>query len=348
MTAAGAGYSRSRVDRAGAVLKDDSAAGAERAKARPIFGWWRGRHRVPLAEVCGLVAERSRRVTTDGFLALRLKRLPSVEAKLRRFPTMRLSRMQDLGGCRAVVPSVREAEEVRALCRDLGPHDRLRENDYLAEPKGDGYRGIHLVWGYRAETPEAAPGDGRRIEIQIRSRLQHAWATAVETVDALRETQLKIGGSGSGDWKRFFALMGSVHALEEGRPLVPGTPPAPAELRSEVSALAGRLGARSIFAGVAPAIEAAAEGEGAGWTLLTLDAGARRLRLRRYPPDRIEEAQREYLQLEERHEGDPSVQVCLVSVESADTLRRAYPNYFLEVGLFVESLRRFLEEPKNR
>lgn len=347
MTAAGAGYSRSRVDRAGGVLKDESAAGAERAKARPIFGWWRGRHRVPLAEVCGLVAERSRRVTTDGFLALRLKRLPSVEAKLRRFPTMRLSRMQDLGGCRAVLPSVGEVDALQALCREIWPGDRLRENDYLAEPKGDGYRGIHLVWGYRAETPEAAPWDGLRIEIQIRSRLQHAWATAVETVDALRETQLKIGGSGNGDWRRFFALMGSVHALEEGRALVPGTPPAPAELRSEVSALAGRLGARKVFAGVAPAIEAAA-GEDAGWTLLTLDAAARRLRLRRYPPGRIEEAQREYLQLEERHEGDPAVQVCLVATESADTLRRAYPNYFLEVGLFADSLRRFLEEPKNR
>lgn len=348
MTAAGARYSRSRVDRAGAVLKDESASVSERAKARPIFGWWRGRHRVPLAEVCDLVAERSRRVTTDGFLALRLKRLPSVEAKLRRFPTMRLSRMQDLGGCRAIVPSVGEVDAIHTLCREAGPYVCLRENDYLAAPKGDGYRGIHLVWGGRAETPETAPRSGRRIEIQIRSRLQHAWATAIEIVDALRGTRLKVGGSDNGDWKRFFALMGTAHALEEGRPPVPGTPAAPADLRAEVRALAGRLGVWQVFVGLAPAIEMAAEGEGGGWTLLTLDAGARRLRLRRYPPARIEEAQREYLQLEERHEGDPAVQVCLVSAESADTLRRAYSNYFLEVGLFVESLRRFLGEPKNR
>lgn len=348
MTAAGAGYSRGQVDRAGAVLKDDSATGAERAKARPIFGWWRGRHRVPLVEVCGLVEERLRCVTTDGFLALRLKRLPSVETKLQRFPAMHLSRMQDLAGCRAVVPSVREVDALHTLCREAGPYDCLRENDYLAAPKGDGYRGIHLVWGGRAETPETAPRSGRRIEIQIRSQLQHAWATAVEIVDALRGTRLKVGGSGNGDWKRFFALMGTAHALEEGRPPVPGTPAAPADLRAEVRALAGRLGARKVFVGLAPAIETMAESEDAGWTLLTLDAGARRLRFRRYSLDRIEEAQRAYLQLEERHEGDPAVQVCLVSVESAETLRRAYPNYFLEVGLFVESLRRFLGEPKNR
>lgn len=347
MTEAGAGYSRGQVDRAGAVLKDDSATGAERAKARLVFGRWRGRHRVPLVEVSDLVAERTRRVTTDGFVALRLKRLPSVEAKLRRFPRMQLSRMQDLGGCRAVVPSVREVDTLQTLCGEVGPRDRFRENDYLAEPKRDGYRGVHLVWGPRAEEPESAQRNGLRIEIQIRSRLQHACATAVETVDALRETHLKIGGSGNGDWKRFFALMGAVHALEEGRPIVPGTPAAAADLRSEVRALADRLGVREVFAGVAAAVEAAAEGEGA-WTLLMLDAGARRLTLRGYPTDRVEEAQREYLQLEERREGDPVVQVCLVSTDSADTLRRAYPNYFLEVGLFVESLRRFLGESKNR
>lgn len=342
MSEAGARYSRRQVDRAGALLKDEAAPAAGRAQARPIFGWWRGRHRFPLLEVRGLVEQRTQLVTTGGFVALRLKRLPSVEAKLRRFPAMHLSRMQDLGGCRAVVPSVREVDALAALCRDIGPHRRLRENDYLEEPKRDGYRGVHLVWRYRTETPDPGHRDGLRIEIQIRSRLQHAWATAVETVDVLRETQLKIGGSGNGDWRRFFALMGTVHALEEECPIVPGTPSARAELRAELRDLVARLDARRVFAGHAVEIEAAAEGEGAGWTLMNLDASARRLALRRYAVDRIEEAQQEYLRLEERHDGDPAVQVCLVSTDSADTLRRAYPNYFLDVGLFADSLRRFL------
>ena len=342
MTEAGAGYSRRQVDRAGALLKDEAAPAAGRAQARPIFGWWRGRHRFPLLEVRGLVEQRMQLLTTGGFVALRLKRLPSVEAKLRRFPAMQLSRMQDLGGCRAVVPSVREVDALAALCRDIGPHRRLRENDYLEEPKRDGYRGVHLVWGYRTEAPEPGHRDGLRIEIQIRSRLQHAWATAVETVDVLRETRLKIGGSGNGDWQRFFALMGTVHALEEECPIVPGTPAARAELRSELHNLVARLDARRVFAGLAVEIDAAAEGEVAGWTLMTLDASARRLALRRYPVDRVEEAQQEYLHLEERHDGDPAVQVCLVSTDSTDTLRRAYPNYFLDVGLFADSLRRFL------
>lgn len=136
--------------------------------------------------------------------------------------------------------------------------------------------------------------------------------------------------------------MGTVHALEEGCPIVPGTPAARADLRAELRDLVTRLDARKVLAGLAVEIEAAAEAEGVGWTLLTLDAATRRLALRRYPVSRIEEAQQEYLKLEERHEGDPAVQVCLVSTDSADSLRRAYPNYFLDVGLFADSLHRFL------
>ena len=55
----------------------------------------------------------------------------------------------------------------------------------------------------------AACRAGLRIEIQIRSRLQHAWATAVETVDAFSGTSLKTtGGSGSEktDWGRFYCF----------------------------------------------------------------------------------------------------------------------------------------------
>src|SRR5690606_39699271 len=46
------------------------------------------------------------------------------------------------------------------------------------------------------------------IEIQIRTRLQHAWATAVETVDVMKGTDLKSGG-GTPDWREFFALAAS-------------------------------------------------------------------------------------------------------------------------------------------
>ena len=341
MGAASTEYSRKQVDRAGAILRDDSATPADRTRARKVVSSWRARHSGPLVAVRTLLYQRVERVAPDGFVAQRLKRLSSVEAKLRRFPNMQISRMQDIGGCRAVVPSVDSVVALQRLCRSgRQAHELARENDYIAEPKPDGYRSVHLVYRYRSGSPANRALNGLRIEIQIRSLLQHAWATAVETVDVLRETRLKIGGPGNGGWKRFFALMGSVHAIEEGCPTVADTPRALAEIRSEVRELAHQLHARNVLVGMAVSIEHVARGT--GWVLLKLDAATRRGVVKRYPPRGLEKAQAEYLQLEEKHEGNPAVQVCLVSTDSAETLRRAYPNYFLDVRLFVDTLQRLL------
>ena len=337
----GAKISKGQVDRAGAILKDDSASPEQRTEAHAVLAHWRAQHRLPLVAVRTLLYQRMRRVTPDGVVAQRLKRLPSVEEKLRRFSTMKLSQMQDIGGCRAVVSSASEVQALHQLCRHGRQAHRVDGGkDYLTEPKADGYRGVHLVYRFRSESPGRQVWNGLQIEIQIRSVLQHAWATAVETVDVLRETRLKVGGSGNGDWKRFFALMGTVHALEEGLPPVPETPAPLAAVRSEVRDLADRLGARHVLIGLAGTIEEVAKGS--GWALLRLDAAARQVTGWRYSTNRFEEAQREYLRLEEENEGNPAVQVCLVSADSVEMLRRAYPNYFLDVRLFVESLRLFL------
>ena len=50
----------------------------------------------------------------EALIAQRLKRLSSIDAKLRRFRNMNLARMQDLGGCRAVLPAV---DDVRRVAR---------------------------------------------------------------------------------------------------------------------------------------------------------------------------------------------------------------------------------------
>lgn len=194
------------------------------------------------------------------------------------------------------------------------------------------------MYRYKSRSEKNSVWNGREIEIQIRSRLQHAWATALETVDVLQKTGLKVGGRGNRDWKRFFALMGTVHAIEEKRVTVPGTPTTLAEIRSEVSELAKRLGAGDVLGGLVPATASLVKGK--GWALLSLDADARKIRVQRYSS--IDLAQQEYLRLEEENADNVSVQVCLVSTNSAATLRRAYPNYFLDVRPFVESLRSFL------
>ena len=63
--------------------------------------------------------------------------------------------------------------------------------DYINHPREDtGYRGIHLIYRYRSDRKKRA-WNGRKIEVQLRTKLQHAWATAVETIGAFKNMALK-------------------------------------------------------------------------------------------------------------------------------------------------------------
>jgi hypothetical protein len=129
---------------------------------------------------------------------------------------MSVTTMHDLGGCRVVLETVDEADELVAVLRDLprARHRITRVYDYLHDdpgPKDSGYRGVHLACEYRASKPEY---HGLRIGLQVRTQLQHAWATAVETMDLFSGSELKYG-KGEPDVIRFFVLVSSLMAYEE-------------------------------------------------------------------------------------------------------------------------------------
>ena len=142
---------------------------------------------------------------------------------------MKLSQMQDIGGCRAVVRTVGRVDalvKLYARARAKNPHRAVyvKPFDYIKCPKVDGYRGVHLIYKYRSQSRTHGKWNGLRIEIQLRSILQHAWATAVETVDAFTGQALKTSagtGSERKNWGRFFALISSAIAIREKRPPVP-------------------------------------------------------------------------------------------------------------------------------
>src|SRR6185295_16707372 len=95
----------------------------------------------------------------------------------------------------------------------------------------------HLVYRYQSDTSAL---NGRFVEVQFRTHLQHVWATAVEMVDLFEQQRLK-SGNGDPTWTRFFALMSSVIASVENSPLVPNTSDQPAELANEIKQLAQAL-----------------------------------------------------------------------------------------------------------
>jgi hypothetical protein len=120
--------------------------------ALDIINNWRSSHNFPLNTFHIGLKRRAKIIDPNAITAQRIKRLASITAKLERFPTMTLSQMQDIGGCRAIVSS---AQAVSKLCESYAESDikhlPQQTDNYIDNPKDSGYRGVHLIYRYRAE-----------------------------------------------------------------------------------------------------------------------------------------------------------------------------------------------------
>jgi hypothetical protein len=324
-------YTKGEIERAGKVLADPHATGASRSAAVVIVNNWRSAHGFPLNTLTVSLRNRSSAVDPSVLVAQRIKRLPSIEKKLQRYPSMNAARMQDLGGCRAVLAGIREVRAVElAFLSAQHKHKLARHDDYITSPKPSGYRGVHLVYQYQSDRKSTY--NGLSIEVQIRSQLMHAWATAVETVGLFTSQALK-SSLGDAEWLQFFQLMSSVIANREKSPTVPSTPTTLEELRESVEPLVGELGVLDRLRGYAQALSLSQEhvDERARFVIMALNVEEHTLSITGYRTQ--DEASDNYAVLEEDSRGKP-IDVVLVSASSIAGLRSAYPNYFLDTDVF--------------
>ena len=329
-------YSAEEVDEAGRALVRVENVGSgvsesERLHAVDVVNQWRASHNRPLNT---FRTNLRRRAGRRGVVAQRLKRLPSIVSKLVRIPRIRLSQMQDIGGCRAIVPTAADAFDLAAdLVSSRLRHKLVRYNNYISKPRDTGYRGLHLIYEY--DSDRASDWQGLQIEIQIRSRLQHQWATAVETVGAFIGDELK-SNIGNSTWLRFFALMSSAISLREGTPLVPDTPTNQQAIIEEIMRcneeleISDRLSAFQRVTVRVPELR----DKRVVLSVLELNLETRSITGLGYRAGELEEAIAQYRDKEEENRGNLRVDVVLVSTDSLSALRRAYPNYFIDISEF--------------
>lgn len=129
---------------------------------------------------------------------------------------MQLGRMHDIAGCRVIFPDLASLKAFRAdLHRARFAHTRRSVEEerwnYIDYPKEDGYRGIHDVYEYQSRSNQGLPWKGLLIEIQYRTLLQHAWATAVEVAGLLTHNNPKFG-QGAPEFIKFFAVASEILA----------------------------------------------------------------------------------------------------------------------------------------
>jgi hypothetical protein len=335
-------HGSSRVTTAGKIIsgRKEATENLDEALAFEIAANWRSAHGYPLQVLYMTLRNRAKKIDRYALLAQRLKRMPSIVAKLRRFHGMQLSQMQDLGGCRAVLSSVEKVDELVAIYENspLTSARLCEKYDHISIPKSDGYRGVHLVYKYDSRKQHLEHYNGLRIEMQIRSRHQHAWATALETIDTFTSQGLK-SGLGDSNWKRFFVLASSFIARFEYRPAaVDINIYDPAWLR-ELHDLLDELKVIDTLEGLRTGLDIAEDIPAASAYILVLDSKTKTTQVHGF--HNMEAAARAYQTIELQTVNKPHIQAVQVSVESVAALHDAYPNYYLDTENFITLLRSF-------
>lgn len=335
-------YSRSKIIKAGKTVRKDESTQEQVAEAVQVIDNWRSAHAYPLhvmyIHLRDMAADRK-----DIIVAERLKRLDSIINKLRREPSMSLWEVQDLGGCRFIVPKIDEVYSFAEKYKNSRiRHISVNTYDYISHPKNSGYRSLHLVYRFHSDSKETF-NRNMLIELQFRTHLQHIWATALETLGLFTKQALK-SGQGDGEIKRFFVLVSSLFAICEGTPVIPGTLSETAELISEIEEIDSRRHFLDMLSAIRVAIdhENITQYDKKGYYILILNYITRRLRIRYFKPSQAVKANTVYGEIEKTR-AEAQIDAVLVRVSSFQTLKAAYPNYFLDIGEFVAIVKGYLE-----
>lgn len=130
----------------------------------------------------------------------------SIAEKLRR-ESIRLTQIQDIAGCRIVVQSWLDQENLIAALKIDFPEASIVDR---REKPSFGYRAVHVV----VEILD------KSVEVQVRTSLQHMWAEVSEKCSDVIDPAIKYGG-GSGEWRDFLIessdLVAAYEDLEESR-----------------------------------------------------------------------------------------------------------------------------------
>lgn len=333
-------FTKGRVNRAGAILIDNTATQEQRADALALINHWRACHAYPVNTFQATLRSRLKKVCANALVAQRMKRVPSIVKKLTKNHGMQLARMQDIGGLRAIVDSVAQVRQLHSLYTNGSlSHELLDTDDYISTPKSSGYRSLHLIYKYN--NPYVPEYKGLCIELQIRTKLQHAWATAVETIGSFLNQALK-SNEGPEEWLHYFQVVGAAFSVIEKCPVAAEFVDMPSNaLFVQCVELERRLDVRrklSSFAVAANAITS--RNIGGSYHLIVLNAAKRNVTISSFGKKRLDEANRAYAEAEHTAIEQEDMQTVLVATDSIESLRRAYPNYFLDTKQFLIALSR--------
>jgi putative GTP pyrophosphokinase len=318
------------------LKKNGARSASEIAGSLDILSNWRAYHAMPLDIFAKVLRERSQKVSDSSFVAQRLKRTPSILLKLSNHKTMRLSTMQDIGGLRAILDTTKQVYELLEIYkRSKSKHSLSSSQDYINSPKKDGYRSVHLVYKL-ARAPHLF------LEIQLRSQLQHIWATGVEVFGTLQNSSFK-SGQGSQKWLHFFSLLSSLFAIKEKTPVLEAHKSISEnaliiQVQKEIQELQA-IENLSVYTTAYKTISKhTSKGRKGNYSLILLNSRENTISLETYGISQFDVAAKAYQDLERSHFDDEQINVVLVNAGDIKKLEASYPNYFMDTKTLVQKL----------
>jgi len=339
-------HSRKAIGRAGDILVREELLTEEYNDALEKLSNWRASHVYPLLIIHKLLLSRAKKIDKKVLSAQRLKRIPSIVNKLKRYESMKLHRLQDIGGCRVILSDIDQVYDLKKdITKKFSNHLLVKENDYILEMKDSGYRGIYLIYKYQGKTHTSF--NNHLIEIQLRTRLQHAWATSVEILGTYLNESLK-SSQGNQEVLDFFKKVSLLFSFAEKNSADMNTDSMKALKKSVIDDIK-QLDIITKLKAFSVTTKSISKGDKKdGYSLLNLDTSKMVVNIMHFKKADLEHAVQEYLRLERESGSMNSDNIVLVSTQSVHNLKKAYPNYFADSNKFISNLETLLEKSFNK
>lgn len=206
--------SKSKIDRSGEILSSTKREYDEISlELDYVFEDYRKNHLEPLTRLTLILQEWLQTYGKEYYIAQRLKRKPQILRKLRRF-SVRLTQLQDIGGCRIIVDKNNDVDTLISFLFDKFKENSsfsiFRSTDYREFGRDDtGYRAYHVVINI----------SGYKIELQIRSKIQHYWSESIERTSVIYGNRLKESEGDSRVISYFKLFSNHLHKIESKLPI---------------------------------------------------------------------------------------------------------------------------------
>ena len=324
-------------------------------EAHEAIGEWRSHNIYALERASGLLENIVRSLKLKNcYMGQRLKRLVSIKEKILKSKGMRLTKMQDIVGVRLVVKDLRELAKVvnsiksgELLDEDIAI---VKEFNYVKNPKKDGYRSYHIVF----EITSSYEGleYKRLFELQVRTKSQHAWSTVVETIGTYLGIDFK-GGEGEKDWQEFFKESSYIFSwferFEAGKKtLEPNNVLNVIQssvrlkevmLKLKITELLDLL--NNMTLDISTKFNEEAEND---YAIILINYINKNSIIKTYPKSAAKIVNDIYIDCEEEFNYSNQIQVLFVEITSLTDLRKAFPNFYIDVSEFIKILRRYFDK----